>query len=711
LKPGIDFARGRKHWAFQPLREINAKGIDAFLLEKLKAKGLRYAQPADRRTLLRRVTFDLTGLPPTPDEVDAFLSDRLPGAYRKVVDRLLASPQYGERWARHWLDLVRYAETDGHEFDVDKPNTWRYRDWVIRALNSDLPYDRFVRYQIAGDRIGGADPSIASAFWWLGEVINTPVDTFQALADRVDNSIDVFGKAFLGLTVACARCHDHKFDPIPASDYYALAGFVQSSRPRQVCLSQAGQAPALKGVGHEWISTGPAFGPGPVEGILHSGRYSNKLQGILISRQFVIKERYVHVRLAGKGNVRLYADEYTNGGRVVSGGDIFAWKTIDARMGQGNIAYLSLEDLDPDSYIAVDRIVFSDDKNPPPNDGPDRPPDPESPGMDAPAAEFALSAVDDVPKDVRVHLRGSHTNLGDAAPRRFLTVLSGETQPPVTQGSGRLELARRVLEDARPLLARVMVNRIWKHHFGAGLVETVDNFGLTGDRPTHPELLDWLAGEFIRSGWSIKHLHRTMLLSAAYRMSSRPGPTADAADPRNQLLHRMPVRRLEAEAIRDNMLAVAGVLDRTMHGPPVTPFVSPYMDGDPRGKPKSGPLDGSNRRSLYINVRRNYLSDMFLTFDYPQPTSTIGKRGQSTVASQALYLMNNEFAALQAGRWASGVMQVSDLRERVTRMYEQAFSRKPEPSELDAALDFLKRNTLADYAHVLLNTTEFIYIR
>ncbi|MBI1789427.1 MAG: DUF1553 domain-containing protein, partial [Acidobacteria bacterium] len=487
--------------------------------------------------------------------------------------------------------------------------------------------------------------------------------------------------------------------------------------PRQTHLSRpSGPAFTLPGAPPQtntWTVTGDAFGPGPVQGMAHSGRYSNQLQGILISRQFVIKERYIHVRLAGRGKVRLYADEYTNGGRVASGGDTFAWKTIDARMGQGNLAYLALEDLDPESFVAVDRVAFSDDKTPPPNDGPERPPPPETPDLDAPPPAFALASTDYLPKDVRIHLRGSPARLGETVPRRFLTVLSGDNQPPISSGSGRLELARRVLQDAQALVARVMVNRVWKHHFGAGIVDTVDNFGATGDRPTHPELLDWLAGEFIRHGWSIKHLHRLLLSSSAYQMSSRPDPAAGGADPRNQLLHRMPIRRLEAEAIRDHILAVAGTLDRTLYGPSVVPFVSPYMDGDPRGKPKSGPLDGAGRRSLYIQVRRNYLTDMFLTFDYPLPIASIGRRGVSTVASQALYMLNNEFIGQQAGSWARRIQdQLSgDPASRVARMYLEAFARPPERSESEAALDFLQRRSWTDLAHVLMNTTEFIYIR
>ncbi len=763
----IDFDRARKFWSFQPIKDHPApavrnskwveSSIDAFLLEKLESRGLAPAPPADRRTLIRRVTFDLTGLPPTPGEVAAFLADSSPKAFETVVERLLASPHYGERWGRHWLDLVRYAETDGHEFDVDKPNAWRYRDYVIRAFNNDVPYNRFVIEQLAGDllpkdRVTGdiEEPTIATGFYWLGEVINTPVDTFQAIADRTDNQVDVIGKSLLGLTVACARCHDHKFDPIPTSDYYALAGFLESSRLRQAAVDSPARAVEIRGAlahleGHPraagappvkdpsyevfegfdgvdfstWTSTGLAFGSGPVSGIADSGRYSNNGQGILISKQFQIKKRYIHVRMAGGATVKLIADEYTNAGRILTGGDQFAWKTIDARMGVGNVGYLAIEDLDREQSVAVDQICFSDQKAPPPDRGENGIAPPPVPGATAPPSTFAMAATESLPKDAPIHIRGNHKTHGPAVPRRFLTVIGGENQPPISTGSGRLELARRITDTSNPLLARVIVNRVWKHHFGRGIVETVDNFGLTGEPPSHRELLDHLAYQFMAGGWSIKKLHRRMLLSSAYRMSSRPGGAADAADPLNKLLHRMPIRRLEAEAIRDSLLAVAGDLDRTLYGPSVPPYVSAFMDG--RGKPKSGPIDGAGRRSIYIQVRRNYLTDMFLTFDYPLPITTIGRRGASTVPSQALWMMNSELIALQAERWACRVLDAVPAPEaRVARLYEEAFGRSVLPEETREILAMASSLTAryggearawADVCQVLMNTTEFIFIR
>src|SRR5439155_18885508 len=344
-----------------------------------------------------------------------------------------------------------------------------------------------------------------------------------------------------------------------------------------------------------------------------------------------------------------------------------------------------------------DKIVFSDSATPPetagaPTQAPAQPP--ESPQNEA---MFATIATDEDPHDVRIHIRGNHQNLGEAAPRRFLQVIAGEDQPPIRSGRGRLEIAEKIAGDDNPLTARVLVNRIWKHHFGYGLVRSTDNFGRTGDTPTHPELLDFLARRFVDSGWSVKAMHRLMLLSSAYQMSSRVSPAAAKIDPENKLLHHFPVLRLEAEAIRDAVLAVAGTLDGKMLGPSVPPYISKFQDG--RGKPESGPLDGARRRSIYIQVRRNFLTPMFLAFDYPLPISAIGRRSVSTVPSQALILMNDEFMALEAGEWAKRAAAAeSDPGWRVALMYETAFARPPEEWELREALQFVKTGQWADLA-------------
>ncbi len=751
-RKGIDFERARKWWSFQPLKTSpTVPGyVDAFLMEKLKEKGLKSSAPADRRTLIRRLSLDVTGLPPTPEEVALFLQDQSSQAYERLVDRMLASPHYGERWARHWLDLVRFAETDGHEFDVEKPNAWRYRDYVIRALNGDLPYDQFVREQIAGDLLPNARPeaAIATGMHFMGEVLNSPVDALQSHADRVDNQIDVFGKTFLGLTLGCARCHDHKFDPLPTSDYYALASTFYSSRRRQSMVNPPSEQIQMKQVALKaatnagppkpgansslpagyrifddfndpglpgWTATGYAFHQAASDGMVDSARLSPVLEGQLISDEVLLVERYVHVRMRGSGLVRFLAGEYRNPNRALKADPTkgFTWQRIDVKMEQGQLAYFVLEDSDPLGGITVDKIVFSENPKPPGEDDPNPPPVQLDYAERVPPGIFALTAWDNNPHDTKINIRGNPSNLGATAPRGFLTLFSGANQVAVP-GSGRLELAEKLFRDASALVARVMVNRIWKHHFGSGLVATVDNFGLSGDRPTHPQLLDTMAQRFIDSGWSIKNLHRDILLSNAYRMASTPEPQAEAADPDNKLLHRYPIRRLEAEALRDMMLAVSGSLDRNLYGPSILPWLSPAMEAFGRGKPKPGPLDGFNRRSIYIQVRRNFISDFSQTFDFPQPIAAIGKRNVSTVASQALYMMNGDLVNELARRWAEKTEALAgNDEEKIAAMYETAFSRPPTQDEFDLGRAYLAGHdhSWQAYAHVLMSTTEFAYVR
>ncbi len=730
--------------------------IDRFILAKLEEKQFAPAPPADKRTLLRRVTFDLIGLPPTPAEIEEFLTDNSPEAFARVVDRLLASPHYGERWARHWLDLVRYAETNGHEFDNDKIDAWRYRDYVIRAFNQDIPYNRFVTEHIAGDLMPDKrlsqdgsfwESPIGTSFFWFGEVLNSATDSVKSRADEVDNQIDVLSKTFLGLTVACARCHDHKFDPIPTADYYGLAGIMHSTGPeRKRCSIQAGtrsqnraaasakQRPppgndAEKRLPEEratscsrifalgfdgWRVAGQAFGSAPVRGAADSFGGSDEFVGSLTSKQFRMPKLYVHVKLAGsEGQPKLkelaplrftlVADGYKGMHLFPKRGDAFGWQTMRMTLHIGRMCYFEIVDRSTTGHIAVSKIVFSDSPDPP-KDEPEQLTDKAMTlAYDAPASIFATTAIDEDPHDVRIHIRGNHLNLGDVAPRHFLQVVAGANQAPVASGSGRLELARKMASAENPLTARVMVNRLWKHHFGYGLVRTADNFGRTGDRPTHPELLDYLASRFVESGWSVKALHRMILLSNAYQMSSRVDGAAARVDPENKLLHHFPVQRLDAESIRDAILAVSGALDGKMFGPSVPPYISKFQDG--RGKPQPGPLDGAGRRSIYVQVRRNFLTPMFLAFDYPLPISTIGRRTVSTVPSQALILMNDEFLERESQVWAKRVEAVTpDARQRVARMYEAAFAREPEDWELTAALEFVQKQPWADLAHVLFNS-------
>jgi hypothetical protein len=745
------------------------------------------------------VYFDLIGLAPTPDEIAAFLKDDTPEAYEKVVEKLLASPHYGERWGRHWLDLVRYAETYGHEFDFDIADAWRYRDYVVRAFNSDLPFNEFVTEHIAGDLLarprrnpkdGTNESLIATAFWWLGESTHSPVDSRADYANRIDNQIDVFGKAFLGLTLACARCHDHKFDPIAAKDYYSLFSVLASSRLNRAAIDdpapmekildemkrlRAGLERAsptsdrkeedlphgdwrAKAVAFEkfgdgwrlrWDANGLAFRAEAGDGFPHSGREARKLVGALRSPTFTIDKPYLAIRVAGRdGKARvvlnglqlIQAPIYGSLAQPVNHSEEFRWLVFDLKMWKGQPAYLELLDDGP-GYVAIREAWFAD--SPPPTEPGQKVALPSLPVSDKPEVvklterirelEAKLTEPRRAPTmrdgtgiDECVFVRGNHKNLGIEAPRGFLAAFD---RPAFTSaGSGRLELAQALTDSQNPLVARVIVNRLWKHHFGEGIVRSPDDFGLQGQLPSHPELLDWLAAELAdpaRGKWSLKYMHRLMVLSTAYRQSSRSTPQqaamAATADPLNRFLHRQNVRRLEAEAIRDSMLLVSGRLDRTMEGPGVLPHLSEHQVG--RGRPASGPLDGNGRRSIYLAVRRNFLNPMFTAFDYPTPFTTIGRRTASNVPAQALVMLNNPFVLQQAELWGKRARAMPNLttEERVRAMYEAALGRLPSKAELATAIAFLADQSSeygkpehakawTDLAHVLLNTKEFIFV-
>ena len=805
-------SRARTHWAFQPLRRPTVPSlpedapirnpIDAFVLARLQTVGLSLAPEADRPTLLRRLYFDLIGLPPSPEELEAFLSDPRPDAYERVVERLLASPHYGERWARHWLDLVRYAETYGHEYDFDIPDAWRYRDYVIRAFNADLPYDRFVREQIAGDLLADPryDPStgcneslLATTFWWLGDAVHSPVDSRADLADRIDNQIDVFGKAFLGLTLGCARCHDHKFDPITSRDYYALFGVLASSRyhhgdigdprpleqlleelaatsPQQnrVRSSEAtvpsevmapgevippprpGSAWRLRAIPWEhfgadwrqrWDAVGLGLRPTAGEDFPHSGREAEALSAALRSPTFLIEHRYLVLRVAGRqaqarlilNGLQLIRDPIYGGlARKIDHGEEFRWLVFDLHLWPGQPAYVELLDNGP-GYFAIREAWFAD--SPPPAEaGEVLPPPPSAAREQDPQRRRILAALEaaahnrprapvmrDGPgRNERVFIRGNPHQPGPEVPRGFLALFPAA--PVLSSESGRREVAEAVLGPARPLLARVFVNRLWHHHFGRGLVATPDDFGAQGEAPSHPELLDWLAEQFIASGWSIKQMHRLIVCSRTYRQASQvPASSAERArrvDPDNRLLHRQNLRRLEAETLRDAVLAVSGRLDRRLGGPSVLPYLSEQQQG--RGRPPSGPLDGLGRRSIYLAVRRNFLPTLFTAFDYPPPFTTVGRRNVSYVPTQALVLWNNPFFHQQARYWVERLHREqphASLEQRLHLMYLAAFARRPAPEEIQAARQFLEQFPPTDslpawteLAHVLFNSKEFLFV-
>jgi len=1120
-----EFEKRKQQWSFQPVRAVPApavkdgawpKGtIDKFVLAKLEEKALPPAASADKRTLIRRAYFDLIGLPPTPEQVDAFLNDSSPDAFAKVVDGLLASSHFGERWGRHWLDLVRYGESRGHEFDYQIPNAYEYRDYVIRAINADVPYNQFVREHIAGDLLPSPrvnekevnESILATGFWFLGENIHSPVDIRQDEADRFDNMVDVTCKTFLGLTVACARCHDHKFDPIYTKDYYSMFGFLESSNYRlapfdtmvhngavakELWKVRADSAPAIaKDLAHamrprvdqmsayllaarEALATPPELGAGSGDWSVERSaawKWDGSADSVFlktegaknptVSKKFPLKQGCLAVRFAanakGKGAVKLVVD-----GKVVAEGhgrsqrlptllDVRAYKGKDAQLqvwdadsGVDQIlftnnvdnsrpgalairgknfsaAYLSKiagiasarkldaalladwtayllsaaddardplhawaelaqssngpeavkaltqslvanakqqdssaaegmknvevivdyanakpEDWMPDGVsfgpapLKAGEIVLSRDAARPiekiveigaaefdpawdavhlapgvaidavglgyqragrtlctrrftinPNgagrvyvlmrgsghvyaavdrhsmiggplhgalvrkfdskggnfewqsldlaaykdhrasleftaESPDfavacavqadhTPPIPGSRKMltamfagaetdealakgyqkvfgdalaklesgavsGADAADVAplanwlvahaellgggagesgknfaaaqnavlakiksethlsMAMMDSSGEDDYVMKRGSWKNKGETAPRGLLTAIAGKTQPPIAHGSGRLELAERMVDPSNPFITRVMVNRLWHHLFGRGIVPSVDNFGTLGQRdpPVHKDLLDYLADDFVKQGWSVKKMIREMMLSSTYQMASTAPAAVDEKDPDNQFLHRMPIRRLEGEVIRDSILAVSGRLDSTMYGHSVPIYLDDFMQG--RGRPGSGPPDGNGRRSIYLSITRNFLSSMMLAFDTPSPFNTMGRRTVSNVPAQALILMNDPMVVQQAQVWAKRVLSEKGLtpEQRVAKMYTAAFARPPLDGEVAAALAFLDRQAQelgieptkrrederawADLAHVLMNYKEFIFV-
>lgn len=623
-------AHGKDHWAFQPVKQpaIPAPGsataggstnpIDAFIGAKLAENGLTPSPAADKRTLLRRVYFDLIGLPPTPEETQAFLDDTAPDAFARVVDRLLASPRYGERWGRHWLDVARYSDTKGdirRQRDTPTyPFAWTYRDYVIKAFNDDKPYDRFILEQIAADLLPqGRDNSALAAMGFL-----TVGERFQNNPnDIINDRIDVVTKGFLGLTVSCARCHDHMFDPIPTEDYYSLHGvFASSPEPRLMpILGDPTRNPAY-----------PDYYKQRVALEKEVDEVEEKLQGLR--------------RAAGNGQQQR-------------------------------------QQLQRDRIQILNRIDALDLTH-----------------AGSPVRAMTLSDSPK-PKDSRVFIRGEAENKGATVPRRFLECLSGPDRRNFSRGSGRLELAAAIASKSNPLTARVMVNRIWQHHFGEGLVATPDDFGTMGAAPTHPELLDYLAAEFMQRGWSVKAMHRLIVNSATYQQSSTENARYAQIDPFNKLLWRANVRRLEFEPLRDSLLAYGGRLDTNMYGKPV-----PLAASKGRGQLITVALEPSHRavdvgyttrRTVYGYVDRSDLPEVFNHFDFANPDLPNGHRHQTTVPQQALYLMNSPLVVEQARHLVErpDVKGCSTDEDRIRRVYEIIYQRPPRADEIRLGLDFL----------------------
>lgn len=934
---------------------------DFFLLAKLESAKLSPAPPTDKGTLLRRLSFDLTGLPPNEADLKSFLEDTSPVALERVVDRLLASPHFGERWARHWMDLVRYAESRGHEFDPIIPNAWQYRDYLVRAFNADVPYDAFVKEHIAGDlfparinRETGANESIlGTGFWHLGEEVHSPVDIRQDELDRLDNRLDVMTKSFLGVTVACARCHDHKFDAISQKDYYALSGFLVSSSQRLVRFETIEQertaaaglaklrkeaAPVLAtayaeairpGIAHlpealkhardafllekkapasptegsspdhaaalwkrelqaardsaghplhafanNWLAAdvrplkpsvaatkaepsgipvtviadytrpgaapflqdGFAFGLKPAEpGELIPGASSEHPIAAIVSNTAARRDEawrkisskgdrdpgslgqlarsgqtlrtpevtfssgslWYLVRGAGRAyavaNSHIMIQGPLHGRLLTKWPDAGRWDWIkhDLTSYKGHRAHIEFVP-EGDGRFEVAMVAESEDKPPLPPGYAHEPIEclssyagepsaalqviltetaialekgtlGSSPALTALAnwafsstdllcppgspqrlklaqtarpwierhtalsnsfkaeSQIATAMFDGSGADEFLLKRGSPKTPIAQVPRRFLEAIVGPEPLNIQGASGRRELAEMVASESNPLTSRVIVNRVWHHLFGRGLVPTVDNFGVLGQLPSHPELLDTLAVRFATTqNWSLKTLIRELVLSSAYAMSSKPAPAAEDSDPQNILLHRMNLKRLDGESIRDSLLSISGRLDPKLGGPSIPVHITSFMDG--RGRPKSGPIDGEGRRSIYISIKRNFLSPMMLAFDTPIPFNTMGRRNVSNVPAQSLVMMNDPFVIDQAVRWAKSLPESATPEERVRLMYVRALSRPPLAQEASDAKSFIAEQAAAlgvksddpkvwaDYAHVLLNTKEFIHL-
>jgi cytochrome c553 len=619
-------AKDRAHWSFQPVRRPAVPAvmdrtwvrnpIDAFILAGLEARGLRPNGPASRHELVRRLYYDLTGLPPTPPEVEDFVNDPAPGAYEALVERLLRSPRHGEKWARFWLDLVRFAETNSYERDDPKLNAWRYRDYVIRAFNEDRPFDRFIREQLAGDELPDADADslIATGYYRLGIWDDEPSDPLQARYDGLDDIVATTGQVFLGLTVDCARCHDHKIDPIPQKDYYRLLAFFHN------------------------------------------------------------------------------VNHYRNGG-----------PTDEVRLVTGPSGRRSFE------YLKV------------------------GPRREKAAGDMALCVTEAGARgpDTFVLIRGNANVRGDRVEPAFPLVLGGGTpkiaQPsPGARSCGRRRaLADWIASADNPLTARVIVNRIWQQHFGRGIVRTPSDFGLQGARPTHPELLDWLASDFVRHGWSLRHLHRLIVTSSAYRMSSRAEPKALAADPANDLFWRFDMRRLTGEEIRDSTLAVSGSLNLKMYGPGVYPEIpKDVLAGQSvpgRGWGKS-PLAEQDRRSVYVHVKRSLLLPILEAFDLPETDRSSPTRFSTTQPTQALGMLNGDFLNQQAARLAARLRREvgADVGACVRRALYLATARPPSAEEVRRGVQLVQalraedgvseEQALTYYCLVVLNLNEFVYL-
>lgn len=720
-----------EHWAFQPVRRtapppVNEAAwvqnpLDAFILAELEKAGLRPAPPADRRTLMRRAYFDLIGLPPTPEEQERFLSDTSPRAFARLVDELLARPEYGERWGRHWLDVVRYAESNGYERDGAKPNVWRYRDWVIQAFNDDLPYDQFVRQQLAGDELDGSNAAmqIATTFLRLGPWDDEPADPVVDRYDQLDDIVGATSAVFLAQTVRCARCHDHKFEPFSQRDYSRLMAVFEPLRR-------------------------------PQDGRTDLDRVVGTAEEVA-AYQAAVKQRDERVaQLRGEQD----HCEFEIGRRLAAAGELTATPT-----GGGDPTdslpepALAAFQIPPGERSKEQRKLIREHRSKLRSLLRQHATDQEKDNLDQFKRQIEAAEAESPPRLAKAYVwyeegqqppvthvfrRGDPRVALEEVSAGVPAILSDAALPPAVPTAAstgrRRQLAEWLTQPRNPLTARVMVNRIWQHHFGDGLVASENDFGVMGDSPSHPELLDWLASEFVARDWSIKYLHRLIMLSSAYQMSSVGCAESLAKDPHARLLSRFTPRRLEAEAIRDAVLSASGSLNHERGGPSVFPEISSAVLASQsrpgNGWTKSEPLQAA-RRSVYVFVKRTLPLPEFEVLDFPDTNGPCEQRQVSTVAPQALTLLNGAFMHEQSRQFAKRLVRESaDPTARIDLAYRLALSRPATDAERSEVLAFLTNqeeqiladaaaspppdvaeHALAAFCLVLLNTNEFVYLR
>lgn len=682
----IDWDLARQHWSFQPPQKHSApevrdldwiqKPLDRFILKKLEDAGLKQATRAERNTLLRRACFDLTGLPPTTEQFDDFLNNESPEAFAKLIDRLLDSPSYGERWARHWLDVARYSEdnTNMGPHNGPYPHAWRYRDWVVQALNDDVPYDEFIVRQLATDFLPETGPEDHAALGFQGlapsyhkEVALAKLVLENRYADEWEDRVDAIGRGLLGLTLACARCHDHKYDPVTVEDYYSLASIFASCRQ----------------------TTRPVI---PDEEVAKTQPVRDKVKQL----EEQIAEWARQIKELPKEVADLQKQLKQHSEKTAAG--------VEAPSGE----------FDPDNaqkQITEAKAMIEKAKQETPKAKAEIVELKKTPGFEVPVANalteeqvrveeitkerMKIVYYENKPRDLNIFIRGDAGRLGEPVQRGFLQVLSPEQNEPFTNGSGRLELARAITSRGNPLTARVIVNRVWMHHFGTGLVDSPSNFGITGSTPTHPELLDDLAVRFMEAGWSLKWLHRQIMLSSTYQQSSVPVDATQlkTADPDNRLLSHFNRRRLDAEAFRDSVLAVSGQLDATFGG-------------------LSGDADKADfkRRTLYASVSRHKLSDTLQTFDFPDPAIHCAKRSDTTTPLQQMFVLNSPFMREQAAALADRINKNSDqtVEQKAQLAHRLLFARDPSSTELVIAREFLPETKTVSRSTALLSDAEAI---